>query len=372
MRGHVRKRGKDSWEVRFDAGPDPTTGKRRQVSRAVRGIRKEAEAVLASLIARYESGIDIPRGKQTVAAFLARWLDVHARPNTAPKTYRRYEQLLRLHVVPVIGGLMLSKLRPLHIQDIYRQVVEKGRSVRTALHCHRVLREALQHAVRWQLISQNPADAVESPRPPRFEIASLATDDLARLLDAAEQTEYGALVALALMSGLRQGELLGLRWQDVDFNNSALRVQQTLQWLPPEGFSFRQPRTHRSARPVALSPATKERLQQHRIKQLEGRLLAGTAYDDGNLVFANALGRPLHPSTLRQAWLGIVKAAGLEGVRFHDLRHAHATLLMAQGVHSKIVSERLGHSSVGITLDILLTRRAWVAGRRGGKPRLAA
>jgi integrase len=175
---------------------------------------------------------------------------------------------------------------------------------------------------------------------------------LPRLLDTADQTEYGDLVSLALMTGLRQGELLRLRWQDVDFENAAaLRVQQTCQWLLREGFIFRQPKSHRSTRPVAVSPATIGRLQQHRIKQLEERVLAGNAYEDRNLVFANALGRPLHPSSLRAKWLDIFDAAGLTGVHFHDLRHAHASLLMAQGVHSKIVSERLGHSSVGITLD---------------------
>ncbi len=352
MRGNIRNRGKDTWEVRIDMGRDPLTGKRRQVSRTVRGRKRDAEALAASLISQQEAGIDTPRGRQTVSNFLQQWLRDYARPNTAPKTFRRYEQIVRLHLTPVIGEIRLSKLRPLHIQAVYRKVGEKGLSARTALHCHRVLREALHHAVKWQLLSRNPADAVESPRPLRFEIAALGPEDLKRLLDAADQTNYGPLVTVALLTGLRTGELLGLRWQDVDFEHAVLRVQQTCQWLSGEGFIFRQPKSHRSTRPVALSPDTLEILRQSRVRHLEERLAAGTAYEDNGLVYADALGRPIHPSTLRQAWLGIVEAAGLEGFRFHDLRHAHASLLMAQGVHPKIVSERLGHSSVSITLDI--------------------
>jgi integrase len=351
MRGHIRKRG-DAWEVRVDLTRDPVSGKRRQLSRTVRGRKRDAEAVAASLISQNEAGIDTPRGRQTVGNFLQQWLRDYAKPNTAPKTFRRYEQIVRIHLTPVIGEIRLSKLRPLHIQAVYRKVDEKGLSARTALHCHRVLREALHHAVRWQLLSRNPADAVESPRPLRYEIAALGPDDLKCLLDAADQTNFGPLVTVALLTGLRTGELLGLRWQDVDFDNCVLRVQQTCQWIAGEGFIFRQPKSHRSTRPVALSPDTVEILRQRRVASLEERLAAGTAYEDKGLVFADALGRPIHPSTLRQAWLGIVKASGMDRLRFHDLRHAHASLLMAQGVHPKIVSERLGHSSVSITLDI--------------------
>ena len=156
---------------------------------------------------------------------------------------------------------------------------------------------------------------------------------------------------MALLTGLRLGELLGLRWQDVDFDQAVLRVQQTCQWMPRQGFIFRQPKSYRSVRPVALSPDTVERLRQCRVKLLEERLAAGTAYEDRNLVFANALGAPIHTSTLRGAWLRMLKKAGLDHIRFHDLRHAHVRLLVAQGVYPKIVSEHLGHATVGITLD---------------------
>jgi integrase len=352
MQGHIRKRGKGSWTVVVELGRDPQTAKRRQLWRSVKGTKKEAEALLVGLLHQRDTGIDAPPGKLIVGEYLKRWLVEYARPNTAPKTFRRYEQIVRVHLLPSLGSIPLTKLRPLHIQQVYAQVREKGLSARTALHCHRVLREALQHALRWQLIGRNPADSVEPPRPMRHEIAALSPDDAQRILEVSEATPYGNLVHLALMTGLRQGELLGLRWQDVDLEASVLHVRQTCQWLSGEGFIFRQPKTYRGTRPVALSRATVERLRQHRRRQLEERLAAGPAYEDNDLVFANAMGAPVHPTNLRRAWLAVAREAGLGHLRFHDLRHAHASLLLQQGVHPKIVSERLGHSGVGITLDI--------------------
>ena len=351
MQGHIRKRGKSSWEVVINLGRDAFTGKRRQFFKTVRGTKRDAEALLVQLLHQRDTGIDAPPGKATLGQFLDRWLQDYARPNLAPKTYRRYEQLVRVHLAPAIGAIPLTKLRPAHIQACYGRVREGGRSARTALHCHRVLKEALGHALRMQLISRNPAEAVKPPRPERYEIPSLGPDELARLLDAADATPYGALVHTAVMTGLRLGELLGLRWQDVDLEAGLLGVRQTCQWLPRRGFIFQQPKTARSRRAVALSPETVRRLCQHRQRQLEERLALGPAYRDQGLVFVNAIGAPLHPNTLRDAWLRIVKAASLGGIRFHDLRHAHASLLLQQGVHPKIVSERLGHSGVGITLD---------------------
>ncbi len=350
MPGHIRKRGMESWTVVIDLGRDPQTGKRRRLWRSVKGTKRDAEALLIQLLNQRDTGIDAPSGKITVAEFLKRWLRDYA-SHLAPKTHRRYEEVVRLHLVPALGALPLTRLRPLHIQECYRRVLDMGRSARTALHTHRVLREALQHALRWQLIARNPADAVEPPRPKRYEIPALPPDMIRQLLAAADDTRYGTLVHTAVMTGLRQGELLGLRWRDVDLETGTLSVRQTCQWLPREGFVFRQPKTHRSTRPVALSPRTVQRLRQHRSQQLEERLSLGPAYEDNDLVFATPLGTPLHPNTLRVGWLRILKAANIGHLRFHDLRHAHATLMLQQGVHPKIVSERLGHSGIAITMD---------------------
>lgn len=351
MQGHVRKRGKSSWTVVVDLGRDPVTGKRRQIWRSVTGSKREAESFLVQLLHQKSTGVDAPPGRITVADYLQQWLRAYALPNTAPKTSHRYEQLIRVHLVPALGTLPLSKLRPLHIQDAYQRILDKGLSARTVLQGHRVLREALQHALKWQLLARNPADAVEAPRPDRYEVHALSPEQVRRVIAAADETPYGPLVHTALMTGLRLGELLGLRWQDVDLDSSALQVRQTCQWLPRQGFIFRQPKSHRSTRSVALSRATVDTLRRHRLKQIEERLAAGLPHREDGLVFTNASGKPVHPSTLRGAWGKLAKAAGLERLRFHDLRHAHASLLLQQGVHPKIVSERLGHSGVNITLD---------------------
>lgn len=358
MQGHIRKRGKRSWAVVIELGRDPVTGKRRQSWRSIKGSKREAEALLVQLLHQRDTGIDRPPGRISTGEYLENWLRDYARVNTAPKTYQCYEDVVRRHLIPGLGSIPLTRLRPQHIQAHYSRALQGGRldgqgglSARTVLRQHQVLHVALRHAVKWQLLASNPADAVQPPRPERHEIRALAVDEVRRLLKAADATAYGALVHLAVATGMRQGELLGLRWRDVDLEAGVLHVQQTCQWLPHRSFIFRQPKTQRSRRSVALSPESVRRLRRHRQRQLEERLLLGPAYEDSGLVFATPLGTPIDPSNLRRAWSGIVRAAGLEHLRFHDLRHAHATLLLRQGVHPKVVSERLGHSGVGITLD---------------------
>ncbi len=222
MQGHIRRRGKGSWTVVVDLGRDPDSGKRRQLWRTVHGRKKDAESVPVQILHQKSTGVDAPPGRMTVAEYLQRWLTVYAFPNTAPTTSRRYEQLIRVHLVPTLGNLPLTKLRPLHIQDAYQRILGAGLSARTALQCHRVLREALQHALQWQILARNPADAVEAPRPGPYEVPALSPEQVRRVIASAEQTPYGALVHTAVMTGLRLGELLGLRWQDVDLDAGLL------------------------------------------------------------------------------------------------------------------------------------------------------
>ena len=214
-----------------------------------------------------------------------------------------------------------------------------------------MLHAALHHAVKWRLLAVNAADAVDRPRAERREPVALGPDEVTRVIVAADRTRYATLVILAVMTGMRRGELLGLRWRDVDLRGGTLSVCQTGQWLTRQGVVFRPPKTAKSRRSIALSDDTRRALQAHRQQQLEERLALGPAYSDRDLVFATAAGAPVDPSNLSRAWATIVRAAGLQRIRFHDLRHAHATLLLREGVHPKVVSERLGHASMAITLD---------------------
>lgn len=358
MPGSVRKRSEDSWTVVVDVGRDPVTGRRRQIKRAVKGPKRNAETLLVELLHQRDLGIDQPPGKLTVAEYLEQWLKDYAQTNTPPATFAMYRTMVHAHIIPALGSLPLAKLRPQAIQHLYNALLEHGRtdgkgglSPKSVLHVHRILREALQQAVEWQLLTANPANATRPPRPTQTEIPMLSPEVLQGLLEAAGKTRLYALIYLAMMTGLRRGELLGLRWEDVDIERRTLAVRQALQRLTGQGITFRVPKTRSSQRSVALSPETVRTLRAHRQHQLEERLLLGPGYQDHGLVFTTPLGIPLDPANLRRAWEGIVKTAGTIDVRFHDLRHAHATLLLLQGTHPKVVSERLGHSSVRITLD---------------------
>ena len=358
MRGSIRKRGQTSWTVIVDLGRDPATGKRRQIWRSVKGPKREAEALLVQLLHERDTGVERPVGKLTVASFLDRWLVDYVEPNLAPKTCVSYRDVVRVHLVPALGSLDLVALRPSHIQSLYSRLLQSGRSdrrgglsPRSVLRYHQILHAALHQAVRWQLLVRNPADAVEPPRPARRELRATTAEQARAVMAAADETSIGPFVRLALLTGMRRGELLGLRWADVDLEAGAVHIQQTAQRISGQGIVFRQPKTRLSRRSVALSPDAVAALRRHRVRQAEARFLAGPAYADRDLVFATGLGTPLEPGNLRRTWLGVARAAGIPGLRLHDLRHAHATLMLGQGVHPKVVSERLGHASVNITLD---------------------
>ena len=359
MAGYIRRRGKGAWEVTVHLGHDPSTGRVRRRFLTVKGTKRDAERALAEAVHQRDTGIDISPGKITVADYLRRWLEA-VRPNLAPATYRRYEGFIRAQIVPIIGALPLAKLRPLHVQQLYAHLQENGRAdgkgglaPRTLLHVHRVLSEALAQAVRWQIVARNVCQAVEAPQARRTEIRALSPEETRRLLEAAEAkaTAYGDAVILAVHTGLRLGELLGLRWEDVDLERGTVTVRRTLQRLPGEGIAYREPKTARSQRTMPLGPTALETLRHLRRRQLEERLAVGPAYQDRGAVLSTTLGTPLDGGNLRRAFYRLVCQAGLTALRFLDLRHTHASLLLARGVHPKVVSERLGHASIAITLD---------------------
>ena len=357
MQGHIRRRG-NSWAVVIEMPRDPLTGRRRQQWRSVRGPKREAQALLVQLLSERDSGVDQPLGKLTLGDYLERWLRDYVEPNLAPKTARSYADIVRRHIAPSLGGVLLAKLRPAHLQAHYARALRQGRldgkgalSPQSVLHQHHALRAALRQAVKLQLLVRNPCDGVQPPRVARTEMRALNPKEATRLMRAADDTPFGPLIRTALLTGLRQGELLGLRWSDLDLDAGVLRVNQTVQWLPREGFIFRPPKTTKGRRSLPISDETVQTLRLSRRRQVEDRLRIGRSYEGFDLVFATAVGGPIDPSNLRRAWLVILDAAGLDRVPFHSLRHSHASLLMQQGVNAKIVSERLGHSGIAITLQ---------------------
>jgi len=358
MRGSIRRRGKASWELTVELGVDPMTRKRKRRFVSVKGTRRDAERELTAVARAIDTGIAVDPSRETVGEYLRRWLRDYAQANVAPRTFDRYRSIVEEHLIPALGSVRLSALRPPHIVDAERRWLAGGRkrgrgglSPRTVLHHHRLLHEALRHAVRWQLLSVNPCAAVTPPRAMRKEMNSLDAEQAQALLSAARGTRFDVQVTAALYSGLRLGELLGLRWRDLDLDAGRLSVQQTLQPVRGGGVVFGPTKTHRSRRSVSIPAVVVERLREHRRLQVEARLIAGDAWEDSDLVFTDALGRPQPPGPLREGFYKLLAAAGLPPIRLHDLRHTMATLMLAAGEHPKVVSERLGHSTVNLTLD---------------------
>lgn len=314
--------------------------------------KKEAEAFLASKLQEVNTGTFVDPEKQPLADYMRQWLEDKA-GQLRPGTIRSYRWLVNTHIIPGLGRIDLAKLRPNHLQKFYTDMRKKGLSNRTIRYAHTLLHEALERAVHWGLIARNVADVVDAPRANSPPGKTWTIDEAFRFLKVAKEVEprYWIAFFLALMTGMRRGEIIALRWQDVDLENGRLHVRHTLTWAAGRPL-FQEPKTDRSRRSIAVAPEVIATLRAHRAKQAEERLLMGEAYHDQDLVLARVNGDPLHPRTINDAWYRALSKADVPRIRFHDLRHTHASLLLQQGVHPKIVSERLGHSTINITLDI--------------------
>ena len=359
MRGHITKRSKNSWSIVLDQGRDPTTGKRRQQWISVKGTKKDAERRLTELLGQVDTGRYVKPTKTTVAEFLRQWLRDYVATNVRPRTAEGYQMVVEHHLIPSLGNVALAQLQPSHLQEHYAKALKEGRidgkegglSARSVLHHHRILSEALSHAVRWGLVGRNVAQAVNPPRPEHREMQTLDNDGVRNLLEAARNTVYYPLLHLAIYTGLRRSEILGLRWKDVDLDMATLSVVQVLHHLRDGRTVFQEPKTAKGRRMVALSPMAVLALRGHRERQEAERLLLGIPLASEASVFSHPDGSPFLPDSVTHAFAKIARRAGLQGIRLHDLRHTHASLMLRQGVHPKIVSERLGHSTISITLD---------------------
>ncbi len=352
MRGHIVNRSKsDCYSLVLDIGKDPATGKRRQQWVSFKGTRKEAEKKLSELLHQLDTGIYVKPGKDSLADFMSRWLKEYCLPNLAPRTSEGYEFIIRRYLVPCLGQIALTELRPEHLQHFYAEKLSKGLSPRSVRYCHVTLHKALKTAATLGLIARNPADAVEPPRLQRHEIHTMNEDDIHRFLDAARSTPHYTLFFLALFTGMRRSELLALRWSDIDMIMCQLSVTRTIHHLRDGTTIFRPPKTEKGRRLVSLSPATMIVLREHREAQDRLNQSLGITPSEEDLLFSQYDGKPLLPDSITHAWMKLARRTGLNGVRLHDARHSHASLMLKQGVHPKIVQERLGHASIQITLD---------------------
>jgi integrase len=294
-------------------------------------------------------------GGLTVGAYLNRWL-AHAHARVRTSTYEGYRSLLRCHAQPHLGHHPLAELHPLHLQQLYSDLLQpdppkKPLSAGSVLNLHLLLTQAFGQAVRWQLLPTNPAAGAQPPRPQRPTNHVGDPPLLHTILDKLANHPLELPVAIAIATGMRRGEILALRWHDLTPNYSTAHIQQTLQ-PTTNGLIFQQPKTHRSRRAIALPTFLQQRLHTHRQHQQQRQQTLGPAWDPHDLIVDRGDGKPLNPDTLSSGWRRFLRQNKLPPLRFHDLRHSHATLMLLQGVHPKIVSERLGHASIGITLDL--------------------
>jgi integrase len=355
MKGHLRERSPGHWAIVLDVR-DPETGKRRRKWHSFKGTKREAQIECARLVSEISGGTYIEPAKTTVGQFLDRWLE-HMKSQVAPRTHERYSEIARKSIAPLLGNLLLPKLQPARISAAYAKALADGRrdgkgglSPRTVGHMHRILRQALQQAIRWQILARNPADAVRPPKVERSKMRALDPSETAALLDALHSTRLFMPVLLAITTGMRRGEITALRWRAVDLANAQLAVVASAEQTAL-GVREKETKSGR-ARTVSLTGLALEELGRQKARQAEELLRLGIRQTDDMHVVAQIDGQPLMPQSLTHEFSRFIASNTLPRIRFHDLRHTHATQLLASGVHPKIAQERLGHANIGTTLDL--------------------
>lgn len=344
--------GRPAYRVRI-ATRNPVTGARQNTTVGTFRTKREAERAEREALTHKERGTLLDPAKTTVAELLDTWLETKA-GNVSGNSLRDYEIAIRLHLKPAIGTAPVQRLTPERVQAAYSAWQAGGMSARMVQRCHIVLSQALALAVRYRLVPFNVAADVSKPSLSRGKPDVWYTGEARRFLDTSRTDSLHPLWHLLVLEGLRRGEALGLRWRDVNWERGTIHISQTV--APDKankGAALIQDRTKTAtaARSVRLSPDTIDVLREHRTRWLERRL-AAPAWADHDLIVCTSLGTPINPNNVSRSFDALVKRAGLRRIRVHDLRHTSATLLLLAGTPAKVVSERLGHASIGITLDL--------------------
>ncbi len=357
MRGFITRKG-NAWYAVTELPRDPSTGKRRKKWHSGFRTKKEAEAALVDILSRMQQGLYVEPSKRSLSGFMEEWL-ISIKATVRESTWSSYSSEVRNHVLPRIGEKLLQEVGPSDLNALYAELLSSGRksgkgglSPRTVRYIHAILRRALDAAVRWNLISRNPASVADPPST-TVRMPELRTWSALQLRTFLESTSddplHVAWVVLAT-TGMRRGEALGLRWSDVDFERRRISIKRALITVNYE-LRVEKPKTARGLRTVALDQTTMAQLRTHRRQQMEARLALGAAFEHDGLVFAQPDGSPIHPDRVTKLFQRAVAATDVPRIRLHDLRHTHASLSLQAGIHPKVVADRLGHSTVATTLD---------------------
>lgn len=345
--GTIYRRKDGRWVAAFTVRMDD--GGQRRKSTYGR-TRAEVLGRLQELQHDANRGVSAPTRSPRLGEFLNDWLRA-VRPGLRPKTYTSYEGILRLHIAPTLGQIPIEKVSVRDVAGLIERKQAQGLSPRTARYVGLVLRIALNKAVRWGVASRNVAALVDLPREVHREARVLSLEEANRLVEAARGDRLEALWLVAVSTGLRMGEVLGLQWSDVDVDRRELRVTKSLQRLPGKGLVLTETKTRRSRRSIVLPFTVTEALRRHRTQQNTDRLQAGEGWLGGEFVFSTGRGTPIDGRDLGRSFKRLLREAHIERMRFHDLRHSCASLLLAQGISPRVVMETLGHSRIAVTMD---------------------
>jgi len=358
--GHLEKRSNKSYLIVIDTGR--IGGKRTRITKTFRGNKRDAEAEMRRMITEIEQGTYVKPAEMSLGEYLEKWLADYVSVHPRPLTQESYVDIVRRHIIPALGNIPLAKLSPMHLQTYYAQKLKGGRldgkegglSPKSVHYHHRILRRALGQAVKWQLIPRNVAEVVDSPKAVKREMVALSEEQLLDFLEKIEHSGYHDLIKFAAYTGLRRGELLGLKWEDVDFEAGYITITRELEWVRGQGLVFQEPKTPKSRRRVPLCKTALEILRKIRKEQAQDRLLAGGIgeWQENNLVFCQGLGQPIRPSNFSKQVKKLAVRAGYPDITPHSLRHTFASILLARGASMNEVQALLGHESYSTTADI--------------------
>ena len=345
--GSIYKREDGRWTAVLNLGY--VGGKRKRKS-FYGNTRKEVKEQLTAAMLAQEQGLFVPTERQTVQTFLLSWLDDVVKQKNRLTTYYSYKEIVDYHLNPDLGHFQLAKLTPQEVQSLLNRKLESGLAPRMVQYIRAVLRIALGKALKWGLVPQNVARLVDTPRVPKYEPHFLDPEQSRRLLVVVQQHRLASLYTVVLALGLRKGEALGLRWEDVDFEKQQIIVRMNLQFIKGQ-FHMLETKSAKGYRVIALPDFALTSLREHQARQAVEREIAGEAWKEHGLVYPTSLGTPYHASNINRIFNRLLITAGLQHLRVHDLRHTCASLLIAQGVHARVIMEVLGHTQISLTMN---------------------
>lgn len=332
---------------------DPATGEVRQKRNRLKFYgkqRREVQEKLAEVVSSRAAGTFVEPSKLTTGEWFRRWLTDYKKMRLRAKTYESYESMARLYIIPSVGHIPLKELRPDHLQALYRRMKDAGKSARTIRYLHAILHAGLNQALQNGLVARNAADATKPPAQEQKGVKILSPDEEHIFVEALKEERLAAVFILCLNAGLRRGEVLALKWDDVDFQRKEIRIKASLSRTKETGIEVGAPKTKASIRTVPLNSIAYRALREHKKQQNEEKLRLGDAYNNQGFVFANELGGPIEPRNLERSFYRIINRTGLK-INLHGLRHTFASRLIEKGADPKTVAELLGHTTVTMTLN---------------------